>query len=190
MCFLGGWGRKSYWVEILKLQPLIPTIKEFAKSHIECETSESLIKTLGRGSSRNPEVLLAQIDLPLVVSSCDLLGEDEACCVHVHRVAVGSSKVNQVPFSFLWQGGCVKKCSLPKQNKRTLFIILTIQQPSQEKPSAKELACVDARKLKSLDQRRSSVEFFHQVVSCQLEEPDPTSEPTIQAAGTTNDEEW
>ena len=149
-----------------------------------------LIKMLGSISSRNPEVFLAQIVLPLVLLSCNLLGEDEACCAHGHSHGAVGSKVNQVLFSFLWWGGCVEKCVLLEQNKRMLFIIFIIQQTSQDKPSAKELACVNARKLKSLDQRSRVVEIFHQVVSCQLEESDPTSEPTIQPAGTTNDEEW
>ena len=126
---------------------------------------------LGRSSSRNPEVFLVQIVLPLVVLSCYLLDEDEACGVHVHQV-VGGFKVNPVPRSLLWQGGCVKKCRLLEQNKRTLFSML---HTSQDKPSAKELVWVEARKLKSLNQKSSGVEIFHQVVSCQLKDFDPTS---------------
>ena len=74
---------------------------------------------LGQSSSRNPEVLLAQD----VLLSCDPLDEDDACGVHVHQVVVGVSKVNPVPRSLLWRGGCVKKCRLFEQNKGILFII-------------------------------------------------------------------
>ena len=81
---------------------------------------------LDRSSSRNPEVLFAQV----VLLSCDLLDEDAACGVHIHQVVAGGSKVNPVPRSLLWRGGCVKKCRLLEQNKRILLVI-----PSQHQTS-------------------------------------------------------
>ena len=138
---------------------------------------------LGQSSSRNPEVLLAQD----VLLSCDPLDEDDACGVHVHQVAVDESKVNPVPRSLLWRGGCVKKCRLLKQNKRRLLVIPSQHQTSPDELSAKELGCVEARKLNSLDQRSSRVEIFHQVVGGQLE--DPNNDPVTRPAGAGNDEE-
>ena len=134
---------------------------------------------LGHSSTRNPEVPLAQVAL----ESCDLLDEDNACGVHVHQVVVGGSKVNPVPRSLLWQGGCVKKCRFLKQNKRRLLDIPSQHQTSPDELSAKELGCVEARKLNSLDQRSSRVEIFHQFVGCQLADFDPASEPA-------KDKEW
>ena len=141
---------------------------------------------LGRSFSRNPEVLLAQV----VLLSCDLLGEDDACGVQVHQVVAGGSKVNLVPRSLLWRGGWVKKCRLLKQNKRTLKVILIFLQKSPNKPTTKELACVEVRKLNSLDQRSSSVEIFHEFVSCQPEDFDATSERITRPAAVTNNKEW
>ena len=116
--------------------------------------------------SRHPEVLLAQVHLPLRGSRL-VLDEDEACGVHVHQVVDGVSKVNPVPQSLLWRGGCVKKCRLLEleQNQRTtvnISISISHHQTSQDELSAKETECVDwRRKLKSLDQRSSRVEIFH-----------------------------
>ena len=137
---------------------------------------------LGRSSSRNPQVLYAQV----VLLSCDLLDEDDACGVHIHQVVAGGSKVNPVPRSLLWRDGCVKKYRLLKQNKRTLIVMMAAQ-ASPDESIAKELGYGEARKLNSLDQRSSRVEIFHQVVSCQLEDFDPTSEPAIRPAGAANE---
>ena len=160
---------------------------EFVLNRIQFKISQNVCQMLGldRSSSRNPEVLFAQV----VLLSCDLLDEDDACGVHIHQVVAGGSKVNPVSRSLLWRGGWVKKCRLLKQNKRTLKVILTFLQKSPNKPSAKELACVEVRKLNSLDQRSSSVEIFHQVVSCQLQDRHPTSGPVTRPDGAANDKE-
>ena len=42
---------------------------------------------LGRSSSRNPQVLYAQV----VLLSCDLLDEDDSYGVYVHQAVVGGS---------------------------------------------------------------------------------------------------
>ena len=64
-------------------------IMEFVLNRIQFKISQNVCQMLGldRSSSRNPEVLLAQI----VLLSCDLLDEDDSYGVYVHQAVVGGS---------------------------------------------------------------------------------------------------
>ena len=141
-----------------------------------CITIHVFVQILRNRVSTHPEVLLAQ-EVVLVLSIWSLLDVDQASSVHVHKVIfmvliIGKVRQeNPVLFGLLWQGEVkkVKKFRLLEQNNRTLMnrTRKRSQEASKDKPIAKELLCVETRKLNSFYPRS-----FQESVSGQMEDID------------------
>ena len=148
----------------------------FAEQLGNCSEQYVFVQILRNRVFTPPEILLAQ-EVVLVLSIWALLDVDQASSVHVHKVicmVLIVDKVwqeNPVLFGLLWQGEVkkVKKFRLLEQNNRTLMnrTRKRSQEASKDKPIAKELLCVETRKLNSFYARS-----FQESVSGQMEHID------------------